>query len=63
MSVEDIYKITWIDPWFLNNIKQIIDFEKKIQDSRFKIQEKITSELPSFRASSSLAKCQGIRFF
>ncbi|MEK6581235.1 MAG: carbamoyl-phosphate synthase large subunit [Nitrospirota bacterium] len=62
MSVEDIYKITWIDPWFLNNIKQIIDFEKKIQDSRFKIQEKNnfrTSELPSFRALLQSAKEYG----
>ena len=51
MSVNEIYELTWIDPWFLNNIRQIVDFEKKIQDSRFKIQEKITSELPNFRAS------------
>ena len=38
MSVNEIYELTWIDPWFLNNIRQIVDFEKKfkIQDSRFK---------------------------
>ncbi|MDP3111416.1 MAG: carbamoyl-phosphate synthase large subunit [Thermodesulfovibrionales bacterium] len=62
MSVEEIYKITWIDPWFLNNIKQIVDFEKKIQDSRFKIQEKNnfrTSELPNFLAILRDAKEYG----
>ncbi|MFA4827915.1 MAG: carbamoyl-phosphate synthase large subunit [Thermodesulfovibrionales bacterium] len=34
MSVEEIYKITWIDPWFLNNIKQIVEMEEKIKGSR-----------------------------
>jgi carbamoyl-phosphate synthase large subunit len=30
MSIDDIYKITMIDPWFLHNIKEIIDLEKEI---------------------------------
>jgi carbamoyl-phosphate synthase large subunit len=30
LSVEEIYKITAVDPWFLFNIKQIIDLEKEI---------------------------------
>ena len=34
MSVQEIYEITYIDPWFLQNIKQIVDMEKEIQDSR-----------------------------
>jgi carbamoyl-phosphate synthase large subunit len=62
MSVDEIYELTWIDPWFLNNIRQIVDFEKKIQDSRFKIQEKNnfrTSELPSFRSVLRAAKEYG----
>jgi carbamoyl-phosphate synthase large subunit len=39
MSVQEIYELTWIDPWFLNNIKQIIDMEEKIkvQNSNSKI--------------------------
>jgi len=28
-SVEDIYSYTRIDPWFLNNIKQLVDFESQ----------------------------------
>ena len=31
MSIQDIYELTWIDPWFLENIKQIIDMEKRIK--------------------------------
>jgi carbamoyl-phosphate synthase large subunit len=34
MSVAEIYEITSVDPWFLHNLKQIIDMEKEIQDSR-----------------------------
>ena len=34
MSVPEIYEITSVDPWFLHNLKQIIDMEKEIQDSR-----------------------------
>jgi carbamoyl-phosphate synthase large subunit len=32
MSIQEVYELTWIDPWFLQNIKQIIDMEKKIKD-------------------------------
>jgi len=30
MSIDEIYKLTMIDPWFLHNIKEIIDLEKEI---------------------------------
>jgi len=30
VSVEELYALTWIDPWFLNNIKDIIGLETKI---------------------------------
>lgn len=30
ISVEEVYKITGIDPWFLNQFKELIDFEKEI---------------------------------
>jgi carbamoyl-phosphate synthase large subunit len=36
MSVEEIYELTSIDPWFLNNIKQIVDFEERIKSSKEK---------------------------
>ncbi|MBP6920634.1 MAG: carbamoyl-phosphate synthase large subunit [Candidatus Omnitrophica bacterium] len=30
MAVEDIHVLTMIDPWFLHNVKEIIDLEKEI---------------------------------
>jgi carbamoyl-phosphate synthase large subunit len=40
MSVQDIYELTWIDPWFLENIRQIIEMEEeiKVQSSKLKVQ-------------------------
>ncbi len=31
ISVDDIYQLTQIDPWFLENIKQIVEMEEKIK--------------------------------
>ena len=31
-TVEEIYSYTKIDPWFLNNIKDLVDFEKKFKN-------------------------------
>jgi carbamoyl-phosphate synthase large subunit len=31
MSIQEIYDLTWIDPWFLHNIRQIIDMEERIK--------------------------------
>ncbi len=42
LSVDEIFTLTKIDPWFLNNIKDIVKLEEKIkqtQDSRGKTQE------------------------
>lgn len=35
-SVEEIYQLTAIDPWFVNNIKQIVDFEETLKKYRLK---------------------------
>jgi len=32
MSIEEVYELTRIDPWFLYNIKQIIEIENKIKE-------------------------------
>ncbi len=34
MNIEEIHELTQIDPWFLYNIKQILEFEEKIKGSR-----------------------------
>jgi len=39
MSIQEIYELTWIDLWFLHNIKQIIDMEEKIKESGVRSQE------------------------
>jgi carbamoyl-phosphate synthase large subunit len=36
MSIEEVYELTRIDPWFLHNIKQIIEVEDKITKQRAK---------------------------
>jgi carbamoyl-phosphate synthase large subunit len=31
-SIDDVFEMTKIDPWFLHNIKQIVDFEEELKD-------------------------------
>lgn len=31
MSIKEIHELTWIDPWFLNNIREIVQFEESIK--------------------------------
>ncbi len=35
MEVSEIYRITAIDPWYLNNLKQIVDLEGQIRERGF----------------------------
>ena len=30
MSIEEIYATTWIDPWFLYNIRQLVEFQAEL---------------------------------
>lgn len=41
-SVQEIYELTWIDPWFLNNIKQIVEMEKGIKKIKVYVSGQIT---------------------
>lgn len=47
IAVEKIYKLTGIDPWFLNRIKNIVDEEKKLRGSTPGVdaQKKLSKEL------------------
>ena len=33
MSIEEIYELTAIDPWFLENLKEIVEMEEHLQRS------------------------------
>ncbi|MBU4343108.1 MAG: carbamoyl-phosphate synthase large subunit [Candidatus Omnitrophica bacterium] len=36
-SVDKIYELTGIDPWFLHNIKEIVDFEKELSTINYQL--------------------------
>jgi carbamoyl-phosphate synthase large subunit len=38
MSVEELYRITGIDPWFLDNLVQILDFEAGLKTDRLALE-------------------------
>ncbi len=44
MPIDEIYGITWIDPWFLNNMKQIIEEEEKLKVESVKFKNKNNAE-------------------
>ncbi|KAF0145577.1 MAG: carbamoyl-phosphate synthase large subunit [Nitrospirae bacterium] len=66
MPVEEIYKITWIDLWFLNNIKQIVEMEEEIKRSALSVRRSATkkSELqtPNSEPSEMLRKAKEYGF-
>ena len=35
MDLEEVYSISHVDPWFLRNIKQIVDFERRLRNEGF----------------------------
>ena len=45
MTVDEIYALSKIDRWFLNNIREIVEFEKKIADCGLRIAELKNSEI------------------
>jgi carbamoyl-phosphate synthase large subunit len=34
-GIEDLYRLTYIDPWFLNNLKQLVETEEEIREAGF----------------------------
>ncbi|MCK9614213.1 MAG: carbamoyl-phosphate synthase large subunit [Candidatus Omnitrophica bacterium] len=47
-SLQEIYKLTYIDPWFIHNIKEIVDFEKEIQKAGKNISKKLLEEAKQY---------------
>ena len=63
MSVDELYQVTKIDPWFLENISQIVKFEEEVQKSQVKVSKSWTDSPGSkthgvFRRSTRAA-CLG----
>ncbi|MEW6600430.1 MAG: carbamoyl-phosphate synthase large subunit, partial [Nitrospirota bacterium] len=53
-SIEELHALTKIDPWFLYNIKQIIDFEEVIKKSKSMGASQATSSLSNTRTIGPL---------
>jgi carbamoyl-phosphate synthase large subunit len=44
MSIQSIYELTGIDPWFLYQLRQIVDFEQKIAGTENEISDSILTQ-------------------
>ncbi|MBI4042505.1 MAG: carbamoyl-phosphate synthase large subunit [Deltaproteobacteria bacterium] len=61
IAVEELYKITAIDPWFLRNIEGIVKMEKKLRDSPLSSTE-VSSALRREALSSLLLSAKQMGF-
>lgn len=57
MDIKTIYEYTKIDPWFLENMKQIIEMEARIKSQSVKSIEQRVNSLPSALCSLPSALC------
>ena len=57
MTLDEIYEATAIDPWFLNELRQIVDMEKEIRD--FALANAMTAENEELRRLMRRAKGMG----
>ncbi len=57
MGVEEIYEITAIDPWFLNEMKEIVDMEREIRD--FALANAMTADNKELETLLRRAKAMG----
>ena len=63
MSIQELYELTWIDPWFLHNIMQIIEMEEKIKGCATGIKkEKSLSLSPYLIPKDLLMEAKGVGF-
>lgn len=57
MSVAELYDITAIDPWFLNEVKEIVDMEREIRD--FALANAMNEDNPELCELMRRAKAMG----
>jgi len=67
MEIEEIFGLSKIDPWFLHNIKQIIDLENQIKEFNIdSIPEELVKKAKEYGFSdiylSGLIKCSEVEF-
>ena len=53
MSVQYIYELTGIDPWFLHQIKQIVDLEQRIKSLETDLPESLLKKAKSWGFSDT----------
>ncbi len=53
-SIEEVYITTGIDPWFLSQLKEIVDLEKELLDKKFKITKDSLKEAKKLGFSDKL---------
>ncbi|WP_457565117.1 carbamoyl-phosphate synthase large subunit [Caminibacter sp.] len=59
-SVDEVYEITKIDPWFLNQIKEIVDFESEIDIDILNDEEKLRKAKTFGFSDRMIAKLIGV---
>ncbi len=63
MSVEEVHELSMIDPWFLNNVRQIVGFEEKIRSYAAGIKKEATRSLaPHFLPKEVLQEAKEYGF-
>ncbi len=48
MDVDEVYELTFIDPWFLINVKQIIEMEREISSGNGKLNENMIRKAKAY---------------
>jgi len=63
MTIRELFELTWIDPWFLHNIKQIIDMEAQIKQYALGSKKDVSMSLaPYLIPKDLLSEAKGFGF-
>ena len=63
MTIRELFELTYIDPWFLHNIKQIIDMEAQIKQHALSSKKNVSLSLAPYLISKDfLSEAKGFGF-
>ena len=63
MTIRELFELTYIDPWFLHNIKQIIDMETQIKQHALGSKKNVSMSLAPYLISKDLlSEAKGFGF-